>query len=111
MLICRDVPREFNFSGEGNKPMAEFGIRLSHMDSFEQLPAKTKVWNIVTDYAKMSFIEDVREELYRLLKCEASQVSTPKLQSPRKIKPKLISLDQTRTDNQSVFKLCSSIDR
>lgn len=29
MLICRDVPREFNFFGDCEIPLAEFGVRLS----------------------------------------------------------------------------------
>ena len=30
LLICRDVPREFSFVGDGHAPLAEFGVRLSY---------------------------------------------------------------------------------
>ena len=85
--------------------MADFGIRLSHIDSFAQLPSQTKVWNIVSEYPKTSYIDDVRENLHRLLNCANENANLPLKPSPRKPNQKLLSLDNNRRNMT-----CSEID-
>ena len=135
MLICGDVPRQFrigclreksikllldalachniviqltpksSFFDDRGQPMADFGIRLGHIDSFAQLPSQTKVWNIVTEYAKTSYVENIRETLHRLLKCDNENANLPCKPSPRKTGQKLVSLDHNRRNMT-----CSEID-
>lgn len=48
MLISRDAPNRFSyFKHDHTRPVAEFGIRLSHMErQYAQLPVFTRVWNL-----------------------------------------------------------------
>ena len=48
MLMSRDAPNRFSFYRDDHtRPVADFGIRLSHVErQYAQLPVFTKIWNL-----------------------------------------------------------------